>query len=176
MLSDLLLRFRALFRRRVVETELKGELRFHFESEVEKYKGRGRASKEALRLARLSFRGHEQIKEDCREARGTNLLESCLHDIRYGLRSIPDFEADGTVPVWSSGHGPHHVCCRRLAPASRCKPGLLLACAKSNECEPRHRAALRMILIKVAACLASLSGVNYVLQTKRRVPSGCDLL
>jgi predicted permease len=88
MLSDLRLRFRALFRRRVVETELEEELRFHFENEVEKYKGRGMSSEEALRLARLSFGGHEQIKEDCREARGTNLLESCLHDIRYGLRVL----------------------------------------------------------------------------------------
>jgi macrolide transport system ATP-binding/permease protein len=54
MLSDLRLRFRALFRRRVVETELEEELRFHFENEVEKYKGRGIASEEALRFARLS--------------------------------------------------------------------------------------------------------------------------
>ena len=65
-----------------------------------------------------------------------------------------------TVPVWSSSHRPHHLCCRRLAAVSRCSPGLLFACAKSNEREPRHRAALRMILIKVATCLASLVGVN----------------
>ena len=88
MLSDLRFRLRALFRRRVVETELDQELRFHFENEVEKYKSRGMAPEEALRLARLSFGGHDQIKEDCREARGTNLLESCLDDIRYGLRVL----------------------------------------------------------------------------------------
>ena len=88
MLSDLRLRLRALFRRRVVETELEQELRFHFENEVEKHKSRGMTSEEALRRARLSFGGHDQIKEDCREARGTNLLESCLHDIRYSLRFL----------------------------------------------------------------------------------------
>jgi len=88
MLSDLCFRVRALFRRRVMETELEQELRFHFENEVEKYKNMGMASEEALRLARLSFGGHDQIKEDCREARGTNLLESSLHDIRYGLRVL----------------------------------------------------------------------------------------
>src|ERR1700733_7966587 len=88
MLSDLCFRVRALFRRRVMETELEQELCFHFENEVEKYKGRGMTSEEALRLARLSFGGHDQIKEDCAEARGTNLLESCLHDIRYGLRVL----------------------------------------------------------------------------------------
>jgi hypothetical protein len=37
MLTDLLYRLRALFRRGVVETELEDELRFHFEQEVAKY-------------------------------------------------------------------------------------------------------------------------------------------
>src|ERR1700722_8547798 len=88
MLSDLRFRLRALFRRRDVETELEQELRFHFENEIEKYKSRGMTPEEALRRARLSFGGHEQIKEDCRVARGTNLLESCLFDIRYSLRVL----------------------------------------------------------------------------------------
>jgi predicted permease len=88
MLSDLRFRLRALFRRRVVETELEQELRFHFENEVEKHKSRGMTSEEALRCARLSFGGHDQIKEDCRVARGTNLLESCLQDIRYSFRVL----------------------------------------------------------------------------------------
>jgi predicted permease len=88
MLNDLRFRLRALFQRRAVETELDQELRFHFENEVEKHKSRGMAPEEALRRARLSFGGHDQIKEDCREARGTSLLESCLHDFRYGLRVL----------------------------------------------------------------------------------------
>jgi predicted permease len=88
MLSDVRFRLRALFRRRVVETELEQELRFHFENEVEKYKNMGMAPEEALRHARLSFGGHDQIKEDCREARGTHLFDSCLHDVRYGLRLL----------------------------------------------------------------------------------------
>jgi hypothetical protein len=41
MLSGLRLRLRALFLRRVVEKELEEELRFHFENEVDKYKGKG---------------------------------------------------------------------------------------------------------------------------------------
>jgi predicted permease len=88
MLNDLLFRLRALFRRRAVEAELDEELRFHFENEIEKHKSRGMAPEEARRHARLSFGGHDQIKEDCREARGTNLLESCLHDLRYGFRFL----------------------------------------------------------------------------------------
>jgi predicted permease len=88
MLTDLRFRFRSLFRRRVVETELEQELRFHFENEVEKHKSRGMTSEEALRCARLSFGGHDQIKENCREARGTGLLESCLQDIHYSFRAL----------------------------------------------------------------------------------------
>jgi putative ABC transport system permease protein len=88
MLSDIRFRLRALFRRRAVETELEQELRFHFESEVEKYKSQGMTPEEALRRARLAFGGHDQIKEDCREARGTNFLESCWHDIRHSLRLL----------------------------------------------------------------------------------------
>jgi predicted permease len=88
MLNDLRFRLRALFRRRVVETELDQELRFHFESEVEKHKRAGATEEEALRRARLSFGGQDQIKEDCREARGTSLLETSLQDIRFSLRVL----------------------------------------------------------------------------------------
>lgn len=88
MLNDLRFRFRALFRRRAMETELDQELCFHFENEVEKLKRAGATQQEALRHARLAFGGHDQIKEDCREARGTSLLETSLQDVRYSLRVL----------------------------------------------------------------------------------------
>ena len=37
MVSDFLMRVRAVFRRKVVERELDDELRFHFEQQVEKF-------------------------------------------------------------------------------------------------------------------------------------------
>jgi predicted permease len=86
MLSDLRFRLRALFRRKAMETDLDEELRFHFEHEVEKYARTGMTADEARRRARLYFGGHEQIKEDCREARGTSLIETALRDIQYGIR------------------------------------------------------------------------------------------
>jgi predicted permease len=86
MLNDLRYRLRSLFRRHVMEAELDQELRFHFEHEVEKYTRAGMAPEEALRRARLTFGGHEQVKEHCREARGTSLLETLCQDIRYGFR------------------------------------------------------------------------------------------
>lgn len=88
ILNDLRFRLRSLFRRRAVEAELDQELHFHFENQVEKYKRAGATEEEATRQARLAFGGHDQIKEDCREARGTTLLESFLQDVRYSLRVL----------------------------------------------------------------------------------------
>lgn len=88
MLSDLRYRLRALFRRDTVETELDQELHFHFEKEVEKYMRSGLTEEEARRQARLAFGGNSQIKEDCREARGTGFIETTLQDVRYTLRQL----------------------------------------------------------------------------------------
>src|SRR6202453_4334322 len=86
VLNDLRFRLRALFRRDVMEAEMEQEVRFHFEQAVEKHLRAGMSCEQAMRLARLTFGGHEQVKEDCREARGTSLLETLLQDIQYGLR------------------------------------------------------------------------------------------
>jgi predicted permease len=88
MLNDLRFRLRALFRRNAVEAELNEELVFHFEHEVEKNKRLGMTSKEATRRARLAFGGQEQVKEDCREARGTSLVETTIQDVRYSVRAM----------------------------------------------------------------------------------------
>jgi hypothetical protein len=88
MLTDLLYRLRAVFRRGVVETELEDELRFHFEQEVAKYRRAGMSEDEARRQARLAFGGHEQMKEDCREARGTSVLEQTVQDTKYAARQL----------------------------------------------------------------------------------------
>jgi predicted permease len=93
--SDLLFRLRALFRRDAVESEADAELRFHFEQQVEKYLRSGLTREEAVRRTRLQFGGHEQIKEEMREARGVNLIETLFQDIRYGLRIL------GRTPVIS---------------------------------------------------------------------------
>jgi predicted permease len=88
MLSDLRFRLRALFHRAWMEDELDEELRFHFENEVEKYRKSGLNEEEARRRARLAFGGQEQVKEDCREARGTNLIETTVQDVRYAVRQL----------------------------------------------------------------------------------------
>lgn len=77
MLSELWIRMRALFRRKTVEGELDDELRFDFDQRVEKYVRAGMTREEATRRARLEFGGLDQVKEECREARGVHFLETC---------------------------------------------------------------------------------------------------
>ena len=86
MFSDILFRLRALLRCGAVETELDDELRAHRELQVEKYVKAGMPRSEAIRRARLEFGGIEQIKEECREARGVNLMETLVQDLRYAFR------------------------------------------------------------------------------------------
>ena len=88
MLSDLRVRLRALFRRGAVEAELDEELRFHLERQVEVYLRAGLPRDEAVRRARLEFGGLEQVKEECRQARGVSAVETAAQDLRYGLRVL----------------------------------------------------------------------------------------
>jgi hypothetical protein len=59
MISDLLFRLRAIFRRRSVERELDEELQFHLEHEVEKLMQSGLSREEAARRARRALGGIE---------------------------------------------------------------------------------------------------------------------
>ncbi|MFZ0636267.1 MAG: ABC transporter permease, partial [Candidatus Acidiferrales bacterium] len=88
MLSDILIRVRALMRRDDVERELDEELRFHFEEQVEKFVKEGVPRDEARRRARLEFGGAELIKEECREARGVHFVETLAQDVHYALRMM----------------------------------------------------------------------------------------
>ncbi|MEK6396922.1 MAG: permease prefix domain 1-containing protein, partial [Terriglobus sp.] len=88
MFSDLIYRLRALFRRSTVERELDEELSFHFDQQVQKYISNGFSPQEATRITRLEFGGMSQVKENCRESRGTNLLETIWADILFALRQL----------------------------------------------------------------------------------------
>jgi predicted permease len=77
-----------LFSRKRMDIDLDKELRFHFETQVADKVHSGISETEARRLTSLEFGGIDQIKEDCRESRGTMWVESILHDLRYGIRQL----------------------------------------------------------------------------------------
>jgi predicted permease len=81
-------RFRSLLRKDAVERETDQELRFHLERQIAERVSSGMLPEEARRAALLEFGGVEQFKEDCREARGVNRIESLIADLRFGLRSL----------------------------------------------------------------------------------------
>src|SRR5580700_8092428 len=96
MLDDLFFRVRSLFRRETVESEMEDELGFHWERQIEKHMKTGIDRDEAVRRVRMEFGGLEQVKEDCRDARGVSLMESLAKDLRYGWRTLlksPGFAA-----------------------------------------------------------------------------------
>jgi len=88
VIADLAYRLRALFRRSAVERELVEELQAHLDYAIEKGVAAGQTRDEAERRARIALGGVDQIKEDCREAWGTALVETLLQDLRYGVRIV----------------------------------------------------------------------------------------
>jgi putative ABC transport system permease protein len=88
MLTDLLHRLRSLFRREKVEAEMDEELRFHYEHQIEKLTATGLTREQATRRALLLVGGTEQLKEECRDARGVQFLENFVRDLRYSLRML----------------------------------------------------------------------------------------
>ncbi|MGC1087181.1 MAG: ABC transporter permease, partial [Candidatus Acidiferrum sp.] len=105
MFSDLRFRLRSLFRREDVESEADAELGFHFEKQVEKLMKSGLTREEATRRARIEFGGHEQLKEECRDARGVNLAETLWQDVRYGLRILKRTPVISCVAILSLALG-----------------------------------------------------------------------
>jgi hypothetical protein len=80
--------WRCLFNGQRLEHELDKELRFHFEQQVAENMRTGMSEDRAHRAARLAFGGLNQVKEDCRESRGTLWVTSVAQDLRFTLRTL----------------------------------------------------------------------------------------
>jgi hypothetical protein len=80
--------WKRLSRRTQMEAQLEKELDFHLEQHTSQLVARGITPDEARRQARLALGGPEQLKEKCRDARGTRWLEDLLQDTRYALRTF----------------------------------------------------------------------------------------
>src|ERR1051325_8598764 len=88
MFADIVYRIRALMRRRMVERELDEELRFHIQQQTDKLVAAGLSPEEAARRVRLEFGGLDEVKEECRDARGIGAVEEIARNMRYGARSL----------------------------------------------------------------------------------------
>src|SRR5436309_5014769 len=77
-----------LLRRRKMEDQLEKELGFHLDQHASELIAKGLSPDEARRQARLALGGPEQVKEKCRDARGTPWLENIVQDTRYALRTF----------------------------------------------------------------------------------------
>ncbi len=85
---------RSLWQRARVERDMDTELRTHIEHcadglvSAARARGESMSREEALRRARLEFGAVDKTKEECREARGADVMETFTQDLRYGARSM----------------------------------------------------------------------------------------
>jgi macrolide transport system ATP-binding/permease protein len=77
-----------LFHRKQHEEQLEKELRHHLDLHTNDLIAQGYSPEEAQRQADLALGGPEQVKEMCRDARGTRWLEELLQDLRIGVRML----------------------------------------------------------------------------------------
>ena len=80
--------FGRLLHKRQLDVELEKELEFHVDRQTADNVRRGLTEEEARREARVRFGGLDQIRNECREARGTAWLEAVWRDVRLAIRVL----------------------------------------------------------------------------------------
>ena len=115
VLTDIVERVRSVIFRRRDERELAEELAVHADMEADQLEPRGVSRSEARRQSALALGGVERVKDDVRDARGTQFLHDGQRDVAFALRTLgrnPGFAAvailtlavgiGGTTAVYSA--------------------------------------------------------------------------
>jgi putative ABC transport system permease protein len=95
----------AILGRSRMERDMDTELSFHIQAYADDLILSGVPREEALRQARLAFGGVDRAKEECRDARGVNLLDGLIQDARYGARMLRKNSIFTAVVVVTLGLG-----------------------------------------------------------------------
>ena len=90
------LRLRSIFHPRQVDEDMKEEIREHLDRQIEENIARGMSPEKARHSALRALGGICQTEQQCRDARGSNILDDFLRDLRFGFRQLlrhPGFSA-----------------------------------------------------------------------------------
>ena len=90
------LRLRSLLQRNSVEYDLDEELQYHLERQIDENVAAGMNRNEARHAALRTISGLTQRKEECRDMRGFNFIDSFTRDFQYAMRQLrknPGFTA-----------------------------------------------------------------------------------
>lgn len=80
--------WRRLLRRQQLDLELDREIEFHLSEHTADLIAGGSDPEEARRQAGWALGGGQQVREECRDARGPLWLEDLMRDVRYALRML----------------------------------------------------------------------------------------
>jgi hypothetical protein len=87
-LSQLRIRLQTIFRRGAAGARLDDELGFHLEKQIAENLAAGMSAEEAQFAALRSFGNPALLREQARASWSWGWLESLLHDVRYGVRTL----------------------------------------------------------------------------------------
>lgn len=93
------IRLRAILLPRRIDRELDDEFQFHFEQQVEANLAQGMTPSAARATAAKQLNRTTVKKEECRDIRGLNFIDSVAQDLRYAARMLFRNAASTTVMV-----------------------------------------------------------------------------
>src|SRR5690349_4878587 len=96
---SLMLRLRAIFRRRTLDDDMQAEMRQHLERTTERLMARGMSERDARLAARREFGNVTAVQEEARDARGARWVDELTGDARFALRYFGRHKATTAIIV-----------------------------------------------------------------------------